>query len=264
MFDSETDDPPAAATRRWQDYVIPQRWDHFTAEDHAVWDLLFERQVAALGTRIVREFRDGLDLLHLSKPGVPDLDELNARLLPATGWRTVAVPGLVPDEIFFAMLADRVFPIGNFIRTRAQLDYLDEPDLFHDIFGHVPMLADPAMAAMMEHLGRLGVAAIAQGHGEVVARIYWHSVEFGLSREAGETKIFGAGLASSFGEFAIALDGDTVERRAFSVDAAAATPFENDHMQPLYLVNDGPDVLSRDVRAIDEARLAALADGAIA
>ena len=254
--------PPASpAGRNWENYVIPQRWEHFTAEDHRVWDILFERQVAALGTRIVRPFRDGLDLLNLGHPGVPDLAELNARLEPRTGWRTVAVPGLVPDAIFFAMLSDRIFPIGNFIRTFEQLDYLDEPDLFHDIFGHVPMLADPAMANLMEHVGRIGTAAIARGQGETVARIYWHSVEFGLAREEGEAKIFGAGLASSFGEFAIALDGSGVERRRFSVEAAAGQSYENDQMQPLYFINDGPEVVAREICALDEARLAALAGG---
>ncbi len=235
----------------WQAYVIPQNWAHFSAEDHRVWDILFARQVAALGERIVKPFRDGLDLLRLSHPGVPDLAELNARLEPRTGWRTVAVPGLVPDDIFFAMLANRVFPIGNFIRTFAQLDYLDEPDLFHDIFGHVPMLSDPRMARMMERLGRLGVAAIERGEGERMARIYWHSVEFGLSREQGEVKIFGAGLASSFGEFGAALDGDAVERRIFSVEAAAATAYENDHMQPLYFINDGVEAVAEAIDALE-------------
>lgn len=252
---------PLGASKRWQDYVIPQNWGHFTAEDHRVWDILFERQVAALGTRIVKPFRDGLDLLRLSHPGVPDLAELNARLEPRTGWRTVAVPGLVPDAIFFAMLADRVFPIGNFIRSYEQLDYLDEPDLFHDIFGHVPMLSDPAMAGLMEHVGELGVAAIERGHGEIIARIYWYSIEFGLAREDGEVKIFGAGLASSFGEFGIALDGEGVERRVFSVEPAASSPYENDHMQLLYFVSDGVEAVSREIGAIDEARLDALVDG---
>jgi phenylalanine-4-hydroxylase len=228
----------------WQAYVIPQDWAHFTAEDHRVWDILFARQVAALGDRVVQPFRDGLDLLRLSHPGVPDLAELNARLEPRTGWRTVAVPGLVPDDVFFAMLSHRIFPIGNFIRTFAQLDYLDEPDLFHDIFGHVPMLSDPRMAALMERIGRLGVAAIARGEGERIARIYWHSVEFGLSREDGELMIFGAGLASSFGEFAKALDGDDVERRVFSIEAAAETPYDNARMQPLYFVNDGVEAVA--------------------
>ena len=235
----------------WADYVIAQDWGHFTPEDHHVWDILFARQVAALGTRIVKPFRDGLDLLNLGHPGIPDLAELNARLAQRTGWRTVAVPGLVPDDVFFAMLADRIFPIGNFIRSFEQLDYLDEPDLFHDIFGHVPMLADECMARMMERIGKLGVTAIARGEGERIARIYWHSVEFGLSREDGAIKIFGAGLASSFGEFAKALDGADVERRTFSVEAAAATPYENDHMQPLYFINDGCGAVARAIEDLE-------------
>lgn len=239
MLHQATAASPADAPPAWESYVIAQDWAHFSAEDHRVWDILFQRQVDALGDRVVRAFRDGLDLLDLSRPGVPDLAELNARLTPRTGWRTVAVPGLVPDAAFFAMLAHRVFPIGNFIRSLAQLDYLDEPDLFHDIFGHVPMLSDPRAARMMEQLGQLGLAAIASGDGERIARIYWHSVEFGLAREDNAVRIFGAGLASSFGEFAASLDGEGVERRNFSIAAAAATPFDNDRMQPLYFINDG-------------------------
>ena len=252
MFDAERDEPlPGWAPQgNWRDYVIPQDWAHFTAEDHRVWDILFTRQVAALGTRIVKPFRDGLDLLNLGHPGVPDLAELNARLEQRTGWRTVAVPGLVPDDIFFAMLAERIFPIGNFIRTFEQLDYLDEPDLLHDIFGHVPMLADPDMARMLEGIGRLGLAGLERGEGERMARIYWHSVEFGLAREEGEVRIFGAGLASSFGEFAKALDGADVERRAFSIEAVAATPYENNHMQPLYFINDGCGAVARAIQEL--------------
>ena len=249
MVQTASKTPADRATSHWRDYVIAQDWAQFSAEDHRVWDILFARQVAALGMRVVKPFRDGLDLLRLSHPGVPDLAELNARLEPRTGWRTVAVPGLVPDDVFFAMLADRVFPIGNFIRTFEQLDYLDEPDLFHDIFGHVPMLSDPRMAAMMEKIGHLGVAAIARGEGERMARIYWYSVEFGLSREEGEIKIFGAGLASSFGEFGKALSGEGVEWRTFSLEAAASTPYENDHMQPLYFINDGVEAVAQ---AIDQ------------
>ena len=144
---------------------MPQCWDTFTTEDHAVWDLLFARQVELLGSRVVSPFLDGIDLLRLSHPGVPDVDGLNAILAPRTGWRTVAVPGLVPDAIFFAMLAERVFPVGNFIRTREQLDYLEAPDCFHDMFGHIPMLAHHDFAEMVEHVGELGLAAIAAGEG---------------------------------------------------------------------------------------------------
>ena len=152
--------------RDWQDYVVPQCWEAFTAENHAVWDLLFARQVELLGSRVIAPFLDGIDLLRLSHPGVPDVEGLNAILAPRTGWRTVAVPGLVPDDIFFAMLSERIFPVGNFIRTREQLDYLEAPDCFHDMFGHIPMLAHHDYAEMTRHVGELGLAAIAgnQGH----------------------------------------------------------------------------------------------------
>src|SRR5690349_11922542 len=109
----------------WQDYAVPQCWENFTADDHEVWDLLFARQASLLGSRVVSPFLDGIDLLRLSHPGVPDVEGLNAILEPRTGWRTVAVPGLVPDDVFFGMLSERIFPVGNFIRTRKQLDYLE-------------------------------------------------------------------------------------------------------------------------------------------
>jgi phenylalanine-4-hydroxylase len=178
---------------------------------------------------------------------VPDLEELNAILEPRTGWRTIAVAGLVPDEIFFAMLSERIFPVGNFIRRREQLDYLEEPDCFHDLFGHIPMLADHDFAGMIEHVGRLGGAAIAAGHVERVSRIYWHSVEFGLAREGGELKILGAGLASSFGEAHFSLESDSVERLPFSVPRAARTAYRNDVFQPLYLVSASVEETVREI-----------------
>ena len=227
-----------APAKAWRDFVVPQNWGEFTVEDHDVWDLLFRRQVELLGSRAVSPFFDGLDLLKLSHPGVPELDELNSLLEPRTGWRTVAVPGLVPDDIFFAMLAERVFPVGNFIRKRAELDYLEAPDCFHDIFGHIPMLANHDFAEMVEHVGRLGTAAIGAGFGERVARIYWHSVEFGLAMEDGELRILGAGLLSSFGEAHYSLESADVRRPPFSVETAIRTPYRHDAFQPLYLVSD--------------------------
>ena len=224
--------------RRWQDYVVPQSWETFSPDDHAVWDLLFARQVELLGSRVVSAFFDGIDLLKLSHPGVPDVEGLNAILEPRTGWRTVAVPGLVPDDIFFAMLSERVFPVGNFIRTREQLDYLEAPDCFHDMFGHIPMLAHHEFAEMARHIGELGTAAIAADEGQRVARLYWHSVEFGLGKEHGELKILGAGLASSFGESHFSLESDEVERLPFSVQRAVNTPYRHDAFQPRYLVSE--------------------------
>ena len=224
-------------TRDWQDYIVPQCWESFTAEDHSVWDLLFARQVELLGSRVVSPFFDGIDLLKLKHPGVPDVEGLNAILEPRTGWRTVAVPGLVPDDVFFAMLSERVFPVGNFIRTRDQLDYLEAPDCFHDMFGHIPMLAHHDYAEMTRHIGELGLAAIAADQGHKAARLYWHSVEFGLAKERGELKILGAGLASSFGEAHFSLESDGVERLPFSVEKAVHTPYKHDAFQPRYLVS---------------------------
>jgi phenylalanine-4-hydroxylase len=243
---------------RWQDYVVPQCWEDFTAEDHAVWDLLFARQVELLGTRVVSPFLDGIDLLRLSHPGVPDVEGLNAILEPRTGWRVAGVPGLVPDAAFFAMLSERVFPVGNFIRSREQLDYLEAPDCFHDMFGHIPMLAHHDFAEMVEHVGRLGVAAIAAGEGDRVARIYWHSVEFGLAREGGELKILGAGLASSFGEAHFSLESEQVERLPFSVERAVHTPYKHDAFQPLYLVSETLERTIAEVRALTAEALLAL------
>jgi len=242
----------------WQDYVVPQCWESFTEDDHAVWDLLFARQVELLGARVVSAFVDGIDLLRLSHPGVPDVEGLNAILEPRTGWRTVAVPGLVPDPIFFAMLSERVFPVGNFIRKREQLDYLEAPDCFHDMFGHIPMLAHHDFAEMVEHVGRLGLAAIATGEGHRVARLYWHSVEFGLAREKGELKILGAGLASSFGESHFSLESGEVERLPFSVERAVRTPYKHDAFQPRYLVSETLERTVADVLALDAESLLAL------
>ena len=245
-------------SRGWHEYVVPQRWEEFTADDHAVWDLLFARQVELLGSRVISPFFDGIDLLKLSHPGVPDVEGLNAILEPRTGWRTVAVPGLVPDEIFFAMLSERVFPVGNFIRTREQLDYLEAPDCFHDMFGHIPMLAHHDFAEMAEHIGRLGSAAIGAGESDRAARLYWHSVEFGLAKEHGELKILGAGLASSFGESHFSLESDEVERLPFSVGRAVNTPYRHDTFQPRYLVSDSLEQTIAEVLALTPERLLAL------
>ena len=250
--------PHQGPGRPGQNYVVPQCWESFTQDDHAVWDLLFARQVELLGTRVVSPFFDVIDLLRLSHPGVPDVEGLNAILTARTGWRTVAVPGLVPDDIFFAMLSERVFPVGNFIRTRDQLDYLEAPDCFHDMFGHIPMLARHDYAEMTRHVGELGVAAIAAGQGHKAARLYWHSVEFGLAKEHGELKILGAGLASSFGEAHFGLESDAVERLPFSVEKAVSTPYRHDAFQPRYLVSETLDRTIAEILGLTPKRLLAL------
>jgi phenylalanine-4-hydroxylase len=249
---------PSKLREDWRDYLVPQDWHHFTAEEHGVWDTLFARQVPYLGKRIVTPFLEGISKLGLDEPGVPELGQLNVRFEKLTGWALVSVPGLVPDDAFFAMLAERCFPIGNFIRSADSLDYLEEPDCFHDIFGHVPLLAHEPVARLMQAMGRLGVAAVAEGFGDIISRLYWHTVEFGLAREEGEVKILGAGLASSFGEAHFAIEAD-VPRPRFTLQDAAKTAYRSDAFQPLYFVSDSLEGTAAELESLDIAGLKRLA-----
>src|SRR5579864_1405143 len=182
------------------DWTIPQDWNSYTAEEHAVWDALFARQSRMLQGRVTDAFLGGLDVLRLSRPGIPDFGQLSERLRELTGWSVVAVPGLVPDEVFFEHLSKRRFVAGRFIRRPDQLDYLQEPDVFHDVFGHVPLLALPVYADYMQAYGLGGLRAIEHRSIHRLARLYWHTVEFGLIRAGAGLRIFGAGIVSSHGE----------------------------------------------------------------
>jgi len=233
-----------------EDWTIPQRWERFTAEDHRVWDVLFARQSDLLEGRAIRAFHNGLDLLDLGRPGIPDFLSLNARLFPRTGWTVVSVPGLIPDAAFFDLLRQRRFPAGNFIRAANSLDYLEEPDVFHDVFGHVPLLADPAVADFMALLGALGEEAIEHGALHRLSRLYWHTVEFGLAREDGALKVFGAGIASSFGETQRALEAD-VARPSFDLTRVMRTAYRSDAMQPGYVVVEDVAAMLAEVSGAD-------------
>ena len=224
--------PPGAA----EDWTIPQRWDELTAEDHWVWDTLFARQQSLLQGRAVSAFEEGLDLLTLGRPGVPNLDEVNARLQARTGWTIVSVPGIVPDDVFFRHLSERRFPAGAFIRHPDQLDYLEEPDAFHDLFGHVPMLAQQDIADFMQALGQLGLEAAALGQVHRISRLYWYTVEFGLAREKQDLRIYGAGILSSFGEAHYSLESAKPKRLAFDLKRVMRTAYDIDDFQPTYFV----------------------------
>jgi phenylalanine-4-hydroxylase len=237
------------------DWTIPQHWERFTPAEHAVWDILFARQSAALEGRAVSDFFAGLDVLRLSRPGIPDFDELNERLFARTGWTVVSVPGLVPDEIFFAHLSRRCFPAGNFIRAADSLDYIEQPDVFHDVFGHVPLLAQPAVADFMQAMGAEGLAAMEAGALHRLARLYWYSVEFGLARENGATRIYGAGLLSSFGESRFALESPRPRRAPFVLSQVLQTRYRSDAFQEGYFVIDSFEAL---LRLLTDADLAAL------
>jgi len=231
--------PPEAA----EDWTVPQAWDRYTAEEHRVWDTLFARQAAMLPGRAAREFLDGLDMLHLSRPGIPNFDELSEKLMKATGWQVVAVPGLVPDDVFFEHLANRRFVAGRFIRRPDQLDYLQEPDVFHDVFGHVPMLAHPVFADYMQAYGQGGLRAKAFGAIDKLARLYWYTVEFGLIRNDDSLNIYGAGIVSSHGESLFALDDPSPNRIGFDMERVMRTHYRIDDYQQAYFVIDSFDQL---------------------
>lgn len=234
MADSTLIRPPEAS----QDWTIPQDWSAYTAEDHATWDKLFDRQAKLLPGRVSPEFIDGLDMLRMSKPGIPDFEELSERLMKATGWQVVAVPGLVPDEVFFDHLANRRFVAGNFIRRPDQLDYLQEPDVFHDVFGHVPLLAHPVFADYMQAYGVGGQRAAGLGVIDNLSRLYWYTVEFGLIRSDGDLRLYGAGIVSSFTESIFALEDPSPNRLGFDLRRVMRTKYRIDDFQQNYFVID--------------------------
>ncbi len=242
------------------DWIIPQDWAHFTAQDHTTWDTLFARQSALLPGRASDAFMRGIDVLKLSKPGIPDFEELSTRLTAATGWRVVAVPGLIPDDVFFDCLADRIFVAGNFIRRPDQLDYLQEPDVFHDVFGHVPMLADPVFADYMVAYGKGGQRAGSLGALKRLARLYWYTVEFGLVQEAGALRIYGSGIVSSHGESLFALDDASPNRIGFDLPRVMRTDYRIDDYQQSYFVIPSFDELLRVTVETDFAPVYATLD----
>lgn len=257
MDAATTERPPGTAS----DWTVPQNWDRYTAAEHAVWDTLFARQTAMLPGRASDAFLRGIDVLRLSKPGIPDFVELSERLMAATGWRVVAVPGLVPDAVFFDHLANRTFVAGNFIRRADQLDYLQEPDVFHDVFGHVPMLADPVFADYMAAYGRGGQRAGSLGALKRLARLYWYTVEFGLVEEAGALRIYGAGIVSSRGESVFALDDPSPNRIGFDLNRVMRTDYRIDDYQQSYFVIPSFDELLRVTVETDFGPLYAALEG---
>jgi len=244
--------PPAGAAADW---TIPQDWSGYTPAEHAMWDTLFERQSRLLPGRVSATFLNGLDVLRMSKSGIPDFEELSERLTRLTGWKVLAVPGLVPDEDFFRHLANRTFIAGRFIRTPEQIDYLQEPDIFHDVFGHVPLLANPVFADYMQAYGEGGLRSLKFGAMHRLARLYWYTVEFGLIREAGELKLYGAGIVSSFSESKFALDDPSPNHIALDVKRVMRTRYKIDDYQQTYFVIDSYEDLLKQTLETDFAPL---------
>ncbi|WP_426015076.1 phenylalanine 4-monooxygenase [Caulobacter sp. DWR2-3-1b2] len=225
--------PPPGARLDW---TIDQGWESYTQAEHDVWITLYERQTALLPGRACDEFLRGLDALDLHRSGIPDFHRINEELQRLTGWSVVAVPGLVPDDVFFDHLANRRFPAGQFIRKADQLDYLKEPDIFHDVFGHVPMLTDPVFADYMQAYGQGGQRALSLGRLANLARLYWYTVEFGLIETEAGLRIYGAGIVSSRTESLFALESASPNRLGFDLERVMRTPYRIDDFQQVYFV----------------------------
>lgn len=222
------------------DYTIDQKMENYTDDDHAVWRELFDRQMKLLPGRVCDEYWEGFDTLGVaSGAGIPDFEKLSDIMEAKTGWRIVAVPGAIPIGPFFQHLANRRFPVTEWIRSREEMDYLEQPDCFHDIFGHVPLLVNPVFADYMEAYGKGGLKAMEQGAVKYLGRLYWYTVEFGLIRaKDGSFRIYGAGITSSKTESVYAVESDVPNRIGFDVMRMMQTDFTITSLQEVYFVID--------------------------
>lgn len=221
------------------DYTVAQDWEHYSEEEHAIWAMLYRRQRALIERYAAPEFLHGTRSLAALPDRIPRFDEANRIIERATGWRIVAVPGLVPDEVFFAHLAQQRFPVTVWIRRRDELDYLAEPDLFHDFFGHVPLLTNPVFARFMQAYGQAGPKAMATAGGlRMLSRLYWYMVEFGLIRTEQGLRVYGSGILSSKGETVYSLEDPKPQRLRFDLVRVMRTEYCIDEFQKTYFVLD--------------------------
>ena len=219
------------------DYTCAQRWDQYTPEQHALYARLHQRQTAQLPGLACDEFIQAVQQLGPADR-VPRFDDVNERLVPATRWQIVAVPGLIPEEAFFALLARRKFPVTEWLRKPEEFDYVVEPDVFHDLYGHVPLLFDPTFADYMQAYGEGGLKASRLDACELLARLYWYTVEFGLIATPQGLRAYGAGILSSAGELRHSVRSGAPRRVAFDLQRLMRTRYRIDSYQATYFVID--------------------------
>ena len=237
-----------------EDWLEPAQ-RNYSADEHAVWNELYARQMEVLPGRAASAFLAGLDRLDLARGGIPQFDRLSEELGALTGWRVVPVPMLIPDHVFFWHLANRRFPAGNFIRSRAEFDYIREPDVFHDVFGHVPMLADPVYADYMQEYGRAGWKAMRHNRLKSLGALYWYTVEFGLIQEPEGLRVYGAGILSGPAEAVFSLEAQSPNRIMLNVDRVMRTDYVIVDLQPTYFVIESFEQLYHDTVDRDFDRL---------
>lgn len=216
--------------------MLQQQYSTYTAEHFKVWDILFTRQMQNLKTTVTEKYLEGLAKINFNEHRIPDFTETNALLEKYTGWHIQAVPGIIPDKEFFLLLNQRRFPATCWLRNYSQLNYIEEPDMFHDVFGHIPLLTDSHFCDFLLGLSEIALQHIDNPYAiELMSRIYWFTVEFGLIEENGKTRIYGAGIISSAGETEYSL-GPAPTRYPFDVAQVLNTPFHKDRMQDMYFV----------------------------
>lgn len=238
-----SDRPPRGDySRALSDYTCAQNWAAYTDADHDTYRRLYERQTALLPGLACDAFIEALPSLG-ARDRIPRFEEINARLKPATGWELVAVPGLIPERPFFELLANRRFPVTDWIRTPDEFDYVVEPDVFHDLFGHVPLLFNPVFADYVQRYGAGGLKAHDLGAGELLSRLYWYTIEFGLIRQADGLRAYGAGILSSSGELRHSVTSTQPQRIALDLLRCMRTRYKIDDYQATYFVIDSFDEL---------------------
>ena len=234
----QSDRPPRGDYRRaGSDYTCTQNYAAYTDADHDTYRRLYQRQQALLPGLASQAFIDALPALG-QQDRIPRFEDINARLQQATGWQIVAVPGLIPEVPFFQLLAQRRFPVTDWIRQPSEFDYIVEPDIFHDLFGHVPLLFNPVIADYVQRYGEGGLKAERLGACEMLARLYWYTIEFGLIREHGALRAYGAGILSSSGELQHAIRSPAPQRLPLTLSRAMRTRYKIDSYQPTYFVID--------------------------
>jgi phenylalanine-4-hydroxylase len=229
--------PRGDYARARPDYTCEQAWASYSAEEHDTYRRLYERQSQLLPGLASDEFIRMLPSLGV-QDRIPRFDEINERLYRATRWQIVAVPGLIPELPFFTLLADRKFPVTDWIRTPGEFDYIVEPDVFHDLFGHVPLLFNPVFADYVQRYGEGGLKAHALGACELLSRLYWYTIEFGLIRQTDGLRAYGAGILSSSGELRHAVTSPGVRRLPLDLVRTMRTLYKIDSYQQTYFVID--------------------------
>ena len=237
VYGSSHRPPRGDYARAGADYTCAQNHAAYTAADHNTYRRLYERQSALLPGLASEAFIAALPSLGI-KDHIPRFEEINERLRPATGWEIVGVPGLIPEVPFFTLLAHRKFPVTDWIRTPAEFDYIVEPDIFHDLFGHVPLLFNPVFADYVQRYGEGGLRAADLGACELLSRLYWYTIEFGLIQEAGGLRAYGAGILSSAGELDYAVRSPLPQRRPLQLERTMRTRYSIDSYQGTYFVID--------------------------